>query len=789
MNRPDNTGALRKKLKVLDDQMKATDIPRVFFSGDITGLSDTVTRDVSFTFVSKTETFSGVANLKWQGTSSLSYPKKNFTMKMYTDATKATKLYKDVGWGKQTKYCLKANYMDHTHARNIVSARLWSEIVDSRDSLPDGLAAAPKLGPVDGFPIKLYMNGVYQGIYTWNIPKDGWMFAMSSSNPNHAILCAESQVGAGAFRSAAVVNGNDWSLEFPDAMRPNILTSFNDAIALVMNSTDLEFKAGLSDHFDVASLIDYYLFAYFICGLDSLGKNMLMVTYDGVHWIASMYDMDSTWGLYWDGGRFVAATYRCPEDYQCYTSLLWERLVTNFSAELYARYTALRASVLSTINVIRKFEAFTDVIPPSLYSEDVAIYPNIPSSAGSNIQQIRSFLVARSTYVDTAVYDVTHQTDDVTGVTLNKATTNINAGGVETLVATVLPSTAADKTVSWASSDTNIVTVSSAGIVTAVSAGSATITVTTTDGSFTATCAVTVNSATVTNLFNPAQDTQAISPNTAVTVLSTGVKVKKSVAGGGYYPTATYRIPVQQNTNYYLKMNVSVVTGQARVDILDINGGSTNFPVNYSFNSGTKTYIDILLYCHGGSEAIGEVDYTNIMLSTTDSAYVGYNSPTYSNLLSGGDCETITGWSGWQSVLEIDSVNKYAGTNCIKIINAGEGSCYKSVISLLNKSKYYMFSAYVKNGTTTNMHVEWYCENDAGHISSPTSNTTTAYQRLGVLLKPEDFNASGTVNAAVVATGSGSYGFLDNAMLNEITVDDYAAGVDVCLSKYQYKAA
>lgn len=80
----------------------------------------------------------------------------------------------------------------------------------------------------------------------------------------------------------------------------------------------------------------------------------------------------------------------------------------------------------------------------------------------------------------------------VTGVTLNKASTSIVAGGSETLTATVAPSNASNKTVSWASSATAVATVDNNGKVTAVAAGTATITVTTADGAKTATCAVTV---------------------------------------------------------------------------------------------------------------------------------------------------------------------------------------------------------------------------------------------------------------------------------------------------------
>ncbi len=82
----------------------------------------------------------------------------------------------------------------------------------------------------------------------------------------------------------------------------------------------------------------------------------------------------------------------------------------------------------------------------------------------------------------------------VESVSLDKTALELDTNGTKTatLTATVLPTTASDKTVSWKSSDEKVATVSSSGVVTAVGVGTATITVTTTDGSKTATCAVTI---------------------------------------------------------------------------------------------------------------------------------------------------------------------------------------------------------------------------------------------------------------------------------------------------------
>jgi uncharacterized protein YjdB len=80
----------------------------------------------------------------------------------------------------------------------------------------------------------------------------------------------------------------------------------------------------------------------------------------------------------------------------------------------------------------------------------------------------------------------------VTGVTLNKSSTSLNAGGSEYLVPAITPSGATNQNVTWATSNASAATVSADGMVTAVAAGTATITVTTVDGNNTAACNVTV---------------------------------------------------------------------------------------------------------------------------------------------------------------------------------------------------------------------------------------------------------------------------------------------------------
>lgn len=80
----------------------------------------------------------------------------------------------------------------------------------------------------------------------------------------------------------------------------------------------------------------------------------------------------------------------------------------------------------------------------------------------------------------------------VTGVSLSKSVLSLAVGESETLVATVAPERATDRSVTWESSNKNVATVNQNGTVKAVAAGSAVIGVRTNDGGFTARCNLTV---------------------------------------------------------------------------------------------------------------------------------------------------------------------------------------------------------------------------------------------------------------------------------------------------------
>lgn len=496
------------------------DIPKIFFGGALQQTKDEAV--VPFRYISKTDDFSGYAEIKAQGNSSMSYPKKNQTVKMFKDADCAEKMKVDFkGWGKQNKHVYKANWIDLSHARNVVSARLWADVVKSRadyESLPELFRTTPNQGAVDGFPVKVYAAGVYQGRYTLNIPKDKWTFNMDDELDEHCVLCGENYA-SGCFRAAANINGSDWTDEIHDTVPTSIKTRWNEVISFVMNSTDEEFRANLNQYFYIDSLIDYYLFGLASCGLDAFGKNQIYATYDGQRWIASMYDMDSTWGLYWNGSKFVASDYdrTSYEDFVSSGSdgsgnLLYIRLEQLFWSELQARWAELKNGALSIENIINRFERFTDIAPAELVKEDYASttgggkFTGIPSQTTNNIQQIRSFALARQAWTDEYISALNggggeEEPDEpevpeagpCTGITLDASEISFDGLGTKTITATVEPSNTTDVIV-WVSSNPDVATITVDGNVCKIhSANNGRTTITVTCGNQTANCAVSVS--------------------------------------------------------------------------------------------------------------------------------------------------------------------------------------------------------------------------------------------------------------------------------------------------------
>lgn len=399
---------------------------------------------MTFSYVAPDGTsYEGGATIKVQGATSINYAKKNYTIKLYKDETLEKKQKIDLGWGKESKYVLKANWVDAIQARNIVSCRLWGDMVACRTVSENQarLAALPTNGgAIDGFPVAVYMNGEFYGLYTLNVPKDEWLFGMDDSE-TEAILCADDWVNTDfsvlltEFKENAagdlVANNGGWELKYCGTDDTSWVTeSFNNLILFCQQKDGAEFKEGISQYLDVDAAIDYLIYMYVVLMRDNTSKNMNWVTYDGVTWIPSVYDQDGTFGMVWDGKRYATGNSNLPSVKDGVINVgfalgngyfvLWDKLWNNFTEEILLRYMELRQGVLSYDNIVAEFEAFRAEIPESIYQADIEYWAKDRADwwkgdtyngvadyfAKFNYEYIYTWQAERLTYLDNAIRNI-----------------------------------------------------------------------------------------------------------------------------------------------------------------------------------------------------------------------------------------------------------------------------------------------------------------------------------------------------------------------------------------------
>jgi len=346
---------------------------------------------VKYKYVSNSsdiESFECFCEIKVQGASSQYYPKKNFTVKFFEDENLSDKLKVDLGWGKQTKYCMKANYIDSSHARNIVAANLFAEVIQTRKNINPGLTNAPNYGVVDGYPVAVYLNGEFHGLYTMNIPKDDWTFNMKGGeDTREALFMADHWSESVRLREeiGEPYSDYEWEVEHCSTLDDSwIRESFNKLIRLLNCGDNEKIKQELPNHLDIEAAIDNMLFTYAISAGDNIAKNVLWATFDGEVWIPSMYDMDGTFGIIWDGqpwGGDVNPLYpKITEggEIKVANARLYEVLISCYADEVEARWKELRASVLTVENISKKFDEFFEKIPDVVYSSELEKWTEIP---------------------------------------------------------------------------------------------------------------------------------------------------------------------------------------------------------------------------------------------------------------------------------------------------------------------------------------------------------------------------------------------------------------------------
>jgi hypothetical protein len=375
-------------------------LPILYLDGDVSTMTKENPVDLTYRY----KDMEGTANVKWQGSSSLAYPKKNYTIKFDTAFEAKT------GWGTQKKYCLKANWIDFSHSRNIVAAKLWGECVKRYEDYVDEdltLSELPNAGAIDGFPVAVVINDEYKGLYSMNIPKDAWLFGMDEENVDHCIIGASGKDDdMCGFKTLPVIGGNGFEFEHisdnaTDEHKKALQKSIQNLYTALQNCDSRDkLINNVGTYLDIQKAVVYMLYTAYIGNYDGITKNYLLVTTDGEKWHMSAYDLDSTFGnnpygnTYYYAGQYTLS--RLAD-----MNMIFKRLYQFAPDLIYSWHVKLYA--LGYASIDNEFYKYAANIPKIYFDEEVKLWKGIPGTNTNNLSQIMSFYKANGELIDTEI--------------------------------------------------------------------------------------------------------------------------------------------------------------------------------------------------------------------------------------------------------------------------------------------------------------------------------------------------------------------------------------------------
>lgn len=362
-----------------------------------------------------------VKKFKVQGASSTHLPKKNYTLNLDQDIV----AFPD--FGKQHKYVIKANYTDASQALNIVNAKLWGKIRATHyqvsDALQDNagnyltdnngnhiiaetdpqLSIGGNYGAVDGFPIAVYINDQYWGLYSFNIPKDDWMAKMPSEAGYAIVDTVWSPQGA----LQQETNFKDqMELQFCGTKDTKwAQDSINQMIDAVMAHYDKaeDFDNAVSPLVDLDSAYDYYIYSVLVNNDDGLFRNYLLQTFDGKRWYFAAYDLDETFGRTPDFLEHTLAD-SDTNDFRDH-GVTFENAVGNnrlmyqlwkfHKDEILKRAQDFVKWTMSAASVDTAFVDYVRKIPQIALDEEIKTWPGTPNASVDNVNRIGRWYMQR----------------------------------------------------------------------------------------------------------------------------------------------------------------------------------------------------------------------------------------------------------------------------------------------------------------------------------------------------------------------------------------------------------
>lgn len=357
-----------------------------------------------------------------QGSTSLGAPKKNQKFD-FVDCT-----MKIGNWVTQDSFHLKSNYYDVFRGKSNLAYDLWRKIIEynrpntfrtpyinaSEYSWYEGVNDMgndfneARLTPA-GFPVELYFNGEYIGIYTWNIKKDRANYAMDKKKANNIHIDPSNIIdtlrGEGLTwsnfeirnpKSLVTMDGAEYDgdapLELIDStssyydsgnadhkrsaeVKASII-AFKDACAEVIAKKD---KETFEQYFDKDWFVDFMIWGNSVLDGDGLARNTQYL-YWGDKWYPTPYDCDQIYGNNWRGNYVYRRNRKVDSMVLGISAGIYNVFLTLYKEDIEQRYRELRnADVISPNAIIAQIVQYVDIIGKDGYEKEFELWNETPS--------------------------------------------------------------------------------------------------------------------------------------------------------------------------------------------------------------------------------------------------------------------------------------------------------------------------------------------------------------------------------------------------------------------------
>lgn len=419
------------------------------------------------------------AILNAQGNSSMVFVKKNVAIDLCDDEWVGDDTPKvRIGeWVPQDSFHMKAYYTDFFRGVGAASYKLYDQIVRTRGNMYDrpwkkALIDMPKIDTTtksfgnpyigdyslltdtgarcfpDGFPVAVYLNGEFYGIFSFQLKKHRDNYHMDKSTAEHVHLDGTINynilwngnivwgTGDNGFevrnpKNLYAIGGNKYDTDIkqeeiagedevnawiaagqlPDGtvisskIKKNLqmtakvkkyIQDFANTINIIKaaastyeasSKTDEDlktFKTVFEKYYDVENLIDYIIISDLIKNEDGFSKNWQWFTYGGIKWYVGLYDCDICYGAFWDGGR---TTDVLTSHLNTSLNLPTGYIIKYYVSELNARYKYLAdMDIISANNVFNYIKDWTMRIGTSFYEEEYKKWNDSPCISDSVVR-------------------------------------------------------------------------------------------------------------------------------------------------------------------------------------------------------------------------------------------------------------------------------------------------------------------------------------------------------------------------------------------------------------------